>query len=108
MDSILENVTTTATVLGFPVLAVIVILIGWFGTRIFRDISKVFNEMKYERWKRKHAERDWDNIEASWMLELDEDNRPYIPEQRDVYTRHDTLELPIDFAEQLSNYREER
>jgi hypothetical protein len=113
MDSYFENavnnVNTTAMVLGYPVLAILVFLAVWFGSRIFRALVKLFDEMKYDRWKRRHSERDWDNIEASWMLELDEDNRePYIPVQRNQHNRHDTIELPEDFAEQLYNYREER
>lgn len=113
MDAVLENavnnVNTTAMILGYPVLLIIVILLGWFGTRIFRDVAKILNEMRYDRRKRNIAGRDWDNIEASFVLELDEDLRePYIPVQRDFNDKHDTLVLPPDFGEQLFNYQEER
>lgn len=103
MGTFIENVNTTATVLGYPVLVVILFMIGWFGTRIFRDLLKIFREMRYDRWKRMRVERDWDNIEASWMLELDEDFGA--PDRQ--YT-HQTIEFPEDFSEQLYNYQEDR
>lgn len=115
MDVVIENVNTTAMILGYPVLAVIVFLIVWFGTRIFRDIGKIFNEMTYERWKRKNDERNESNTESSWMLELDEyfdedeialqqqnydtDIFPRVPEQR-----HPTLELPQLYNVQEDNH----
>jgi hypothetical protein len=103
MDTFIENVDTTAMVLGYPILAVILFMIGWFGTRIFRDLLKILHEMRYDRWKRMNVERDWDNIEASWMLELDEDFNP-----PDRQYRHHTIEFPEDFSEQLYNYQEDR
>ncbi len=130
MDALIENVNTTAMVIGYPILAVILLLTGWFGTRIFRDITKLFNEMRYDRWKRKYDERTQTNAQSSWVLELDEyydetevalqhqnydtDQFPVIsPElirdfETDVFARvpaqrHDTAELP-----QLFNYQEER
>lgn len=110
MDAILTNVNTTAMVIGYPVMAVIVFLILWFGTRIFRDITKIFNEMRYERWKRKNEERDWDNIEASWILEFDEDNMlPDIPQQRSQYNWHDTDVFPtLELHDQLYNFQEDK
>lgn len=112
MDAIVENVNTTAMVIGYPVLAIILILSVWFGARIFRAITKLFDEMKYERWKRRNEERDWDNIEASWVLQLDEySNEDYRPVQYNNYDtdvfpaipaqRHNTAELPM-----LSNFKE--
>ena len=109
MDAIIKDVNTTAMVIGYPVMAVIIFLILWFGTRLFRDICKIFDEMRYERWKRKHAERDWDNIEASWMLELPEDEyEPQIPTQRE-WNKHDTDVFPtLELQDQLYNFQEER
>jgi hypothetical protein len=104
MDILRENLDTAAMVLGYPVLALVIFLTAWFGTRIFRDLLKIFREMRYERWKRMGVERDWDNIEASWMLELDED---YDYEEPVQQYRHQTLELP-DIPEQLQRYREDR
>lgn len=101
MHDVITNVNTTAMVIGYPVLVIILFLMAWFGSRVFRDLLKIFSEMRYDRWRRKHEERDWDNIEASWMLELDEDNREPIR-----YFTHDTIELP-DISEQLYNYQQE-
>jgi hypothetical protein len=103
MDTFIERVNTASMVIGYPVLLVVVLLTGWFGTRIFRDVAKLFREMRYDRWKRMKVEKDWDNIEASWMLELDEDNQ--IPVQQ---YRHHTMEFPEDFSEALANYEEDR
>jgi hypothetical protein len=109
MDTFIERVNTASMVIGYPVLLVVVLLTGWFGTRIFRDLAKIFREMRYDRWKRMKVEKDWDNIEASWMLELDEDyENPVIPEPRSAYYRHHTLEFPESFSEELYNYQEER
>jgi hypothetical protein len=105
MDAILDNVTTSATVIGYPALLVVVLLLVWFGTRVFRDILKIFREMRYDRWKRMRIEKDWDNIEASWLLEYDEDEE--YQSEEDLYHRHHTLELP-DIQDQLYNYQEER
>src|SRR5690349_170854 len=102
MDAFIDNVDTAAMVIGYPVLAVVMALTAWFGTRIFRDLAKIFREMRYDRWKRMRVEKDWDNIEASWMLELDEDNREPVQQYR-----HETLELP-DIQDQLFNYQEDR
>lgn len=101
MHELIKDVNTAAMVIGYPMLLVILFIIVWFGSRIFRDITKIFSEMKYERWKRKHEERDWDNIEASWMLELDEDNLEPVR-----YFEHKTIELP-DISEQLYNLQED-
>lgn len=103
METILEKVNAAAMVVGYPVLAVTLFLIGWFGTRIFRDLLKIFSEMRYDRWKRMKVEHDWDNIEASWLLEYDESNDESVIEDK-----YDTFEFPEDFSEQLYNYQEER
>jgi hypothetical protein len=103
MREVFENVNTTAMVLGYPLLAGILILMGWFGTRIFRDLLKIFREMRYDRWKRMKVEHDWDNIEASWLLEYDESDSDSVIEDQ-----YDTFEFPEDFSEQLYNYQEER
>lgn len=97
MDALKANVNTAALVLGYPVLFIIFCILTWFGFRMFRDIAKIFDEMRYERWKRKNAERDWGNIEASWALELDPDNDGPIN-----YHNHKTLELP-----ELTNSQED-
>lgn len=104
MDIFIDKLNTAAMVIGYPVLGVMLFMIGWFGTRIFRDLLKIFREMHYDRWKRMRVERDWDNIEASWMLELDED-----PDDTPIQPyRHYTLELPDDISTQIRNYKEER
>jgi hypothetical protein len=102
MDKFIENVNTTAMIIGYPVLGVILFMILWFGTRIFRDLLKILREMRYDRWKRMRVESDWDNIEASWMLELDEYDDDPVRQQT-----YDTIELP-DISEQIQNYQEER
>lgn len=103
MDAFIERINTASMVIGYPVLLVVVLLTGWFGTRIFRDTAKIFREMRYDRWKRMKVEKDWDNIEASWMLELNED----YGDEPVPYYRHHTLEFPENFSEELYNYQEE-
>ena len=98
MDALKSNTATAALVLGYPVLFIIVVILFWFGARVFRDIAKIFDEMRYERWKRKNAERDWGNIEASWALDLDPESQGPMN-----YHNNDTLELP-----ELSNFKEDR
>lgn len=97
MDALTANVNTAALVLGYPVLFIVVFILIWFGARTFRDIAKIFDEMRYERWKRKNAERDWGNIEASWALDLDPYSKGPIN-----YHNHQTLELP-----ELTNSQED-
>ena len=113
MDALRENLDITAMVLGYPVMVVIFVLILWFGARAFRDITKIFSEMRYERRARRIAERHESNYEAEWALDLDSeidevedyanvnthdtDVLPHIPWQR-----HQTAELP-----QLYNYQED-
>lgn len=103
-------------VLGYPVLAVIFVLIAWFGARVFRDISKLYAEYRYERRYRYSEELEESNYEAEWALELDSeldeledyanvnnhdtDRVTYIP-----FQRHQTAELPE--VQQLFNYQED-
>lgn len=101
MDAFIEKVDTAAMVIGYPVLAVVVILTAWFGTRIFRDVAKIFREMRFERRMIADDKRNRSNQQASWMLELDEVNLDPIYEDR-----YPTLELP-DIPRQLSNYKEQ-
>jgi hypothetical protein len=102
MDAFIENVNTTAMMLGYPVLVVVTFIVVWFGTRIFRDLIKIFREIRYDRWTRANDERDQDNFESSWMLELDEVNMDPVYEDK-----YPTLELP-DIQGQLYNYQEDR
>lgn len=102
MDAFIENVNTTAMVLGYPVFVIVVSLLVWFGTRIFRDLFKLFREMRYDHRTRYDERRDQDNLEASWMLELDEVNMDPVYEDK-----YPTLELP-DIRGQLYNYQEDR
>lgn len=92
MDELKTDVDTAAMVLGYPVIVIVTILAVWFGLRVLRDVNKIFNEMRYERWKRKNEERDLSNIISSWMLELDEDF--YEDEHLNRFQRHDTDEFP--------------
>lgn len=102
MDAFIENVNTTAMMLGYPVLVIVIFLMMWFGSRIFRDLIKIFCEIRYDRRTRSNEEKDRDNHQASWMLELDEVNMDPVYEDR-----YPTLELP-DIQGQLYNYQEDR
>jgi hypothetical protein len=118
MHELKTEVDTAAMVLGYPVLAIVIVMLLWFAARLFRDITKIFDEMRYERWKRKNVERDWDNIEASWALEIDSelDEYPdpvqYFNHDTDVippipWQRHDTADLSevYNYQEELRNER---
>lgn len=102
MDAFIENVNTTAMMLGYPVLVIITFMLVWFGSRIFRDLTKLFREMRYDRKTRTTESRNRDNVEASWMLELDEVNMDPVYEDK-----YPTLEL-TDIQGQLYNYQEDR
>lgn len=87
-DVVLESINTAALVLGYPTLFIFIGLLVWFAAILCREVFRIVRASNYERWQQEREMRDVDNIEASWALELDEDNRT---------TKHDTdvLEFPI-------------
>jgi hypothetical protein len=101
VDAIVEKVNSAAIVLGYPVLIFVFLVLAWACAMAVQGINKTFMIMQYDRQKRKNAERERDNLEASWMLTPDED--PDVSFE-DHYATQDYSDLP----EQLYDYQEER
>lgn len=77
---------TAAIVIGFFVMLGWVVLIAWF---IFVTIG----EFRFNRILKRRAERDFDNLRSSWLLESKEAKLEWDAGS----SRFDTAEIPINF-----------
>lgn len=100
MEPIIENVNSTAQVLGYPVLVFVILVMAWACAMAVQGINKIIMSMQYDRKKRKDAERELDNITSSWLLDTPEEPT-YQP------GKHDTLDLS-DIPDQLYDYQEDQ
>lgn len=79
-SGLIEALTTTATVIGFCVMFAWTITIVWL-------ISVTIGEFRFNRILKKRAERDYDNLRSSWLLEMQD-----LPSDEDGPDRTDTNE----------------
>jgi hypothetical protein len=85
----------TALVLGYLVLIIWVMFIIWVGIVLVR-------ELKFDSKKKKHEEKEWDNIRSRWLTDMKNDERYTV--QPDAYTT-DILDFTVD---DVYNYQEDK
>lgn len=97
MNNVVSAANTTATVLGYLVLTLLVGGVGWF-------LSVRHDAWKYKRRRQRQHDIDWDNLRSAWIFDMHQD-RVETKEQHTI-ARVDTDVLNYT-VEQIYDYQKE-
>jgi hypothetical protein len=87
-ERIIDSVNSAATAIGYPILAVLCVLLVWLTYIVGDDLAKLIRERRYERMMEQQRDREFNDIRADWLYR----QRYPLPEP----VRYDTIDLSID------------
>lgn len=93
MSAFIGMVNNTALVLGYIVLALWIMFVIWVANVLTREV-------RYDLKKKRHDEKEWDNIRSRWILDMPNDERYTVDHDTDIigFTVDDIYDYHKEFG----------